>query len=709
MRWLQVFGFDKSRYERPNQKWVCGRARDGHCCLAGPDAQGNCTATTECRPLRKGDRWQCTRPAFLGGPCAEGPLPDGQCCRTIPKCVPIRSLRSWRGITVLLVTGITLAIVLIALGTHRGKRVFSPGELSFAHRSVGDNCSACHAGLSGRPAEWLAATVGTHSAHDNSTLCLNCHYIGEAPLRPHSLAAPDLQPLTMASLKKNGRGAPPLTLAAASFIPNTSHSGQGEIPCATCHKEHRGKEADLKKLSNDQCQNCHATQFVNLANGHPQFSTYPFERRTRIIFDHESHLREHFKNSAVEKFAPNSCLDCHQTDLRGGTMLVKSYESACSSCHDDQIKAKSAAKTGIPFIGIPRMDDRALTGDFSIGEWPEDADQPMTPFLRLILSGEPQLREAMDKLQGVDLSNLPKTDPEKLKAAQTLAWGIKSLIFELGLQGQDELIRRINLASGKTLDDWGKEGVVALLNADVLRTAFRPAFPNLQKELLEYRKSAKPAPTQLVPSPELAAPGPVKAAPSDTWVSQGGWYNPDGSFALYYHPRGHRDRFLSSWMDLTVNADHAADPAISRALFKELSAPKAVGLCSKCHSIDDAPVKQVNWVGSRPDPVKHDFNRFSHSAHLSLLDERGCFTCHSMKATGGQTNDTYLSAFEPEKHNPAEFHSNFKTVDKLVCANCHQPNLVRDDCLLCHNYHVGRFKPVIPHGKIATLPQPTSN
>src|SRR5664279_631296 len=148
MRRLQTFGFEKSLYERPNQKWICGRAGDGHCCLAGPDAQGKCTATTECRPLRKGDRWYCTRASFLGGPCPEGPLPGGECCRTIPKCSPVRSLRSWRGLVVVLSVAVTLAGLLLSIADPRAKQILSPGEVSFAHRSVGD-CSKCHGGVAG--------------------------------------------------------------------------------------------------------------------------------------------------------------------------------------------------------------------------------------------------------------------------------------------------------------------------------------------------------------------------------------------------------------------------------------------------------------------------------------------------------------------------------------------------------------------------------
>jgi len=702
MRWLQEFGFQKSSYERPNQKWVCGRARDGQCCLTGPDASGNCGATAECRPLRKGDRWHCSRSNAMGGACSEGPLPDGSCCRTIPRCTPNRSLRSWRGITVLLVVGATLGLLLVSMSLRRGANAFSPGELSFSHRSVGNKCSECHYGLEGRPAVWFTTSVKSPSAHDNSQLCLKCHNLSGTAMYPHSLAPERLQSLTQASMKKNGRGNPSAGIALASFVPSVAHVGGGEIACATCHKEHNGKAADLKKLTNNQCQGCHATQFASLSAGHPQFAGYPFERRTRIIFDHETHLLGHFNEATVSKMAPHSCMDCHEPDLRGGTMVLKSFASTCAACHDDQIKAKSAVKAGVPFIAIPRMDDRVLKGKYSIGEWPEDADQPITPFVKFLLSGDAELRNALNKIKGLDLSSLPSNDVEKLQAAQQVAWGIKSLIFDLSTLGQDELVRRINHSSGRTLSDYEKEGAVAFLNAEVIRGAFQSAFPNLQKEVVDYRKKTNAAPTQLVSSPEAPKAGPVKTARPEDWVSQGGWYSPDASFTLNYHPRGHSDRFLSAWMNLTVDGSKAIDSLSSEALFKELSASKGVGLCVKCHSIDDSPAKLVNWMGSRPDPVVHGFERFSHSAHLSLMDSRGCLTCHSMslKDPRSKGTDDYASTFEPGKQDPSMFHSNFKVIDKNVCASCHQSGLVRDDCLLCHNYHIGKFKQIAPHASI---------
>ncbi len=76
-----------------------------------------------------------------------------------------------------------------------------------------------------------------------------------------------------------------------------------------------------------------------------------------------------------------------------------------------------------------------------------------------------------------------------------------------------------------------------------------------------------------------------------------------------------------------------------------------------------------------------------------------------MTENGNKTKETYASAFEPGQHDPSVFHSNFRTIDKAACASCHQSGHVRDDCLLCHNYHIGRFKPIVPHANLAAVPQ----
>ena len=97
MRQLQARGARESPYERPDRKWLCGWAAEGRPCWLGPDPKGRCAVTHECHPVRQGDRWQCTRSPVFGGACDDGPLSDGSCCRPIPRCQPVRSLRAQRG------------------------------------------------------------------------------------------------------------------------------------------------------------------------------------------------------------------------------------------------------------------------------------------------------------------------------------------------------------------------------------------------------------------------------------------------------------------------------------------------------------------------------------------------------------------------------------------------------------------------------------
>src|SRR6185503_19003014 len=65
---------------------------------------------------------------------------------------------------------------------------------------------------------------------------------------------------------------------------------KGGLYCATCHQEHKGVDFDLTKISNAQCQSCHVVKFDSFDSNHPKFENYPFERRTRITYDHAGHF-----------------------------------------------------------------------------------------------------------------------------------------------------------------------------------------------------------------------------------------------------------------------------------------------------------------------------------------------------------------------------------------------------------------------------------
>ena len=113
--------FNSQNYARPNQNWICGWDCDGRACKIGPGLDGTCRAACECKPVletKPGEtkgRWKCTRAKDQGGPCEPGPLPEGTCCRPIPRCTPARSLRSQRGRAATAVCALTVGVLLLLL------------------------------------------------------------------------------------------------------------------------------------------------------------------------------------------------------------------------------------------------------------------------------------------------------------------------------------------------------------------------------------------------------------------------------------------------------------------------------------------------------------------------------------------------------------------------------------------------------------------
>ena len=66
---------------------------------------------------------------------------------------------------------------------------------------------------------------------------------------------------------------------------------------------------------------------------------------------------------------------------------------------------------------------------------------------------------------------------------------------------------------------------------------------------------------------------------------------------------------------------------------------------------------------------------------MGIMDNRGCLTCHSL-----ENNRPYLESYE--QGNPRRFASSFGAVKKKLSETCHTSGKARQDCLLCHKYHV---------------------
>ncbi|MGI9407578.1 MAG: hypothetical protein ACR2O4_14495, partial [Hyphomicrobiaceae bacterium] len=177
----------------------------------------------------------------------------------------------------------------------------------------------------------------------------------------------------------------------------------------------------------------------------------------------------------------------------------------------------------------------------------------------------------------------------------------------------------------------------------------------------------------------------IPAVDAESWTEFGGWYRND--FAILYKPTGHADPFMRAWLDFAGSRSRVGDKANPQspaaAVFALLNHKDAQGQCTKCHSVDAAPGgrMKVQWGPSSPAEKRERFTRFVHEPHFTVLDDRGCLTCHEMSAPK-DLKESYKGT------DPHKFLSNFKPVEKQLCATCHKAQAARQDCKLCHTYHV---------------------
>jgi hypothetical protein len=100
----------------------------------------------------------------------------------------------------------------------------------------------------------------------------------------------------------------------------------GEIACATCHVDHRGRQFAMKNVDDRECSTCH--EFRGL-RGHPEFAAVRAQATAGvgIDFDHDRHIVE------ARKARGETCATCHrQTPDRRGFQPL-SFDRDCASCH----------------------------------------------------------------------------------------------------------------------------------------------------------------------------------------------------------------------------------------------------------------------------------------------------------------------------------------------------------------------------------------
>ncbi len=724
-------------------------------------ATGQCRATAECRPRNSGDRWFCTRSSLAGGPCTEGPLTDGKCCNTIPTCQPVRSWMAKRVLITKWFVFLVLGCLLLLIAGKHKEEFIDPGPLTSQHAKLTD-CKQCHKVAALTPMNWWHEAFSNSIAQDDETLCLGCHNLGENSIQPHSLSSEILISLKNSSqiLEDSPKT---IGLLLHNAVLTSDDTSTAALSCANCHNEHNGPNFDLTWIPDESCNICHTAQFKSFSEGHPAFTKYPYERRTRIQFDHLSHLGKHFKDQKNILYTPSNCQSCHEVGSTGQTMTVKPFTLSCGECHQNQIKGIEGrgGPKGIAVINVPGLDLYTLREQgISVGEWPEYAEESLTPFMDLLLSPDSNYAESKVLLQNVDLLDLSSATQDQMKAVSKFVWSVKRLFFDLKINGVNEIKSRLEKATDRQLQGNELAQLTGSLSSGVVHNAQSVWFPNLLVEITRYQRGEKIFETistenlnsdlgaidinsraakslneddeiDLIDDDEidltdddeidLTEDNITSIAESESitreiatpvndeeWAAAGGWYQDDDYFALRYRPVGHSDLFIESWLEFLVpllTASIEDEVSVIRldtnigSLFRNIASPRSPGTCTKCHSIDinNQSRVEINWYGVRANLHGKKFTKFSHETHFSLLDERGCVTCHQLNI-----DSEYTSSFED--HNPTIFESNFVTIDQSTCTNCHQPAKASDDCLTCHNYHIGVFP-----GKLVVTGFPETN
>jgi hypothetical protein len=109
-----------------------------------------------------------------------------------------------------------------------------------------------------------------------------------------------------------------------------------EQPCASCHPDHRGRNAAITQVPDNRCISCHP--FGSFNRSHPEFE---FARNTvpddsTLIFTHIKHTKlviEKLQKERGSAFREQACLYCHNAQPDGKSFQPISFDAHCGDCH----------------------------------------------------------------------------------------------------------------------------------------------------------------------------------------------------------------------------------------------------------------------------------------------------------------------------------------------------------------------------------------
>ncbi len=397
------------------------------------------------------------------------------------------SAASWRDAIARRLALATTVGFCAALLFSKGTQLLMPGPLISAHSAI-EKCSTCHTKSGSNKLSWVHGLVAGNPLAD-SKACLTCHKMPDTSLNPHGASATVLKQSTERLMKVAAQLPEPRSARIQSAAFPTHDMAAGRLYCATCHQEHQGANFKLDKITNEQCRSCHIVKFDAFDGNHPKFDSYPFKRRTRIIYDHAGHFGKHYPEVAKKdqaKRIPATCSTCHDSERDRRIMAVAPFEKTCTACHLDQITGKErvSGPKGIAFLTLPGLDLQTLMKKkAAIGEWPDASEAEFTPFMKVMISRNEQGRAVVRSLTGLNLQDLSEATDDQIKAVTKLVWEIKRLFHGLITQKASDVLADLRIGSAGELSPSLVADLTANIPREVVIGAQQQWLPNLAKEL----------------------------------------------------------------------------------------------------------------------------------------------------------------------------------------------------------------------------------
>ena len=175
-------------------------------------------------------------------------------------------------------------------------------------------------------------------------------------------------------------------------------------------------------------------------------------------------------------------------------------------------------------------------------------------------------------------------------------------------------------------------------------------------------------------------------------VGWGAGEDEEGEQTLHYRSTGHSDPVIKAWIEFVMHkasakGDEDSAELAEGALEYLLDASEGAGACGKCHAAGLQPDVDVDesltglWGYRGANDSSH--TKYAHSPHLNLLGpDTSCDNCHKMNAKAD-----YPGYFENSERTGKDYQSNFLSIERDTCVECHRDEKARYDCQLCHTYH----------------------